>query len=453
MMRLLSRLSAPRRLRGRTAALWKRPRRGSSRRGGDPGAVLYVGQSYYHAWYLSRELRRLGWRADVLDFDHNPSGTDLYHGRDFHLPAGGSEIVADAHLDFLEYALDTYDVFHFSNAHALAFGLQLQAHFAALYHPGADIELLRAHGKKIVYSNNGCLDGVAQSSFASWDPVPACSLCPFRDRPEICSDDRNLAWGEFRNRMADLQATTGGNRADFNNDARVHEIPEFYCLDPDLWNPDMVVPTNYRVPIADSTIKLYHSIGNLEMRRGRGGRNMKGTHVFVPLAESLQRQGLDVDLMFFHDVPSEKIRYYQAQADVVLDQLTIGWFGANARESMMLGKPVVCWLRPSWLEQVARQLPDYVDELPVISATEETVEDVVADLVTDPDRRRELGERGRAFALKWHSAEAGARRMDDLYRRLLDGDPIPDAPVESPRFAPVPESDARPTPGLPLRPS
>ena len=174
----------------------------------------------------------------MLDFDHNPGGASFYHGHDFQLPAGGTRVLR-AHLDFLERALDTYDVFHFSNAHALAFGELLQTHFADLYHPGADIELLRARGKKIVYSNNGCLDGVSQTSFGRWDTVPACSICPFRDDPRVCSDERNLAWGEFRNDMADLQATTGGNRADFNNDARVHEIPEFYCLDPELWRPDL----------------------------------------------------------------------------------------------------------------------------------------------------------------------------------------------------------------------
>lgn len=426
-----SRPFVPRRL-SREEALWRRPRR----RRGDQPAILFAGQSYYHAWYLSRELRKLGWKADVLDFDHNVSGTSLYHGHDFSLPPGGPEVVP-AHLDFLEYALDTYDVVHFSNAHALVFGYQLQKHFAALYHPGAEIELLRAHGKKIVYANNGCLDGVSQSSFAHWDEVPACNNCPFQHRPEICSDERNLAWGEFRNRMADLQVNVSGNRADYNNDARVHEVPEFYCLDPDLWSPDLIVPTNYRVPLSDATIKLYHAVGNLELRRGADGRNIKGTHVFVATAERLQRQGLDVELMFFHDVPSLKVRYYQAQADIVLDQLTIGWFGANGRESLMLGKPLVCWLRPSWLEQVGRQLPDYVEELPVVSANEETIEDVVRELVQDADRRRELGARGRAFALKWHSAAAGARRMDGLYRRLLDGEPIPDAPVEPPRFAPA----------------
>ena len=130
--------------------------------------MLFVGQAYYHAWYLSRALRKLGWRADVFNFDHNPSDTDVFHGNDLELRPGTS---VSAHLDFLEQALDTYDVFHFSNAHALAFGFELQSHLGELFHPGADIDLLRAHGKKIVYSNNGCLDGVAQSSFARWDVV------------------------------------------------------------------------------------------------------------------------------------------------------------------------------------------------------------------------------------------------------------------------------------------
>ncbi len=37
--------------------------------------------------------------------------------------------------------------------------------------------------------------------------------------------------------MADYQILLGGNRIDFNLDPRVHEEPEFYCLDEDFWHP------------------------------------------------------------------------------------------------------------------------------------------------------------------------------------------------------------------------
>jgi len=127
-----------------------------------------------------------------------------------------------------------------------------------------------------------------------------------------------------------------------------------------------------------------------------------------------------VELIYFTDVPNRKLRFYQSQADVVCDMLTLGWFGANVREALMLGKPAVCFLRPEWIEQVRREVPGYVEELPVVNATPETVHDVVAELIDDPAKRKELGERGREFALKWHSAKAAARRFDQIYSELLE---------------------------------
>ena len=90
---------------------------------------------------------------------------------------------------------------------------------------------------------------------------------------------------------------------------------------------------------------------------------------------------------------------------------------------VMLGKPVICYIRPEWLDSVRREIPEYAEELPIISATPDTVETVLYDLITDPEKRREIGRRSRNFALKWHSAEVGGRRFDDIYKRLLHGDP------------------------------
>jgi hypothetical protein len=385
-------------------------------------SVLFAGQSYYHAWYLSRELRKLGWRADVLNWNVDPGAQNFFHGEDYAFswdPTRPRRELAK-HLAFYLRSLPRYDIFHFSNAHSMCFGLPLQGWFTQRFHPYAEIELLRRLGKKIVYSNNGCLDGVAQSSFASWGDHAVCSDCPMRGRPEVCSDERNLAWGYNRNRLAHFQCNTGDNRKDYNDDPTVHEVPQFFSLDPSFWRPDLEVPERWKLDLPPSTVRIYHAVGNFTLRTA-GGRNIKSTHIYVPLIERMKAEGYDVELTFVHGVPNKEVRFTQVQADVVVDMLTFGWFGSNVREAMMLGKPVVCYLRPEWLERMRREIPDYIDELPIVSATPETVEGVLKDLVRDPQRRRELGERGRRFALKYHSAEAGARRMDQVYRELLEG--------------------------------
>jgi hypothetical protein len=399
-----------------------------------PG-VLFVGQNFYHPYYLSLGLRELGWRADVLNWDPNPAAQHHYHGQDFRFEYRGRSDVL-RHGAFYARALRRYDVFHFSNAHGLRFGESLHAFASRFGGPGAEIRLLRRLGKKIVYSNNGCLDAVRQSSFARWGPHVVCEDCRWRNEPSVCSDERNAGWGEYRNSLADYQCLMGGNRADFNRDPRVHEVPQFYCMDPDVWSPDLEVPERHRIDLPASTVRIYHAVGDAATRSwGPESRNIKSTHLYVPVVEQLKREGHDCELLFFTDMPNLELRYVQVQADIVVDMLTFGFYGATTRESLMLGKPVVCYLRPAWLEQMRRELPGYVDELPVVSATPETVHDVLADLISNPAKRAEIGRRSREFALKWHSVDVGARRMDEIYRSLLDGTTEP-APRENTEPAP-----------------
>ena len=382
------------------------------------GRVLFVGQAYYNCWYLSRELRKLGWVADLLNFDEDPSHAMYYHGEDVRFRS--STVLGVLHqFWFLLVALVRYDIFFFANAHGLRFGDIVPRAFG-VFGASADTRLLRFFGKKIFYANNGCLDGVSQTSFSKWQPYSVCGSCPWRERPTSAATS-GISAGQFRNSLADYQCNLGGNRADYNDDPRVHEAPWFYCLDKQLWTPDLLIPSNYLLPIARATVKLYHAVGNYDSRSHGAGKleTIKSTHIYLPLVERLKQEGLDVELIFFKDVPNKTIRYYQAQADIFVDMLTYGFFGANVREAMMLGIPSICFLRPEWLETMRREIPEYVAELPVVSATPDTVYEVLKDLVQNPAKRAEIGRRSRAFAEKWHASDVAAAHFDRIFHEVL----------------------------------
>jgi glycosyltransferase involved in cell wall biosynthesis len=432
-------------------------------------SVLFVGQAFYNHWYLSRELRKLGWKADQLNLLTSSADKDFFHGEDYSF---ASEELNDPvkQLRFYLDALCNYDIFHFANAHGIYFltnydhlqnsrassplmgkvfeltftgiikwrlgyiyrlanfiGLKtthrLLKRFAHYLPERWDILLIKKIGRKIAYTNNGCLDGVSKSSFSLWstpDNNPICkTICHYKDREDICSDARNNKWGEFRNSVSDFQALLGGNRADHNISEKIHEVPEVYCLDKYFWTPDLLIPANYMLPYSRSTVKLFHSVGNFEARNQLGIKTIKSTHIYVDVVEKLKQKGYDLELMFFKDVPNRKIRYYQAQADIIVDMLSFGFFGASIREGMMLGKPCICYLRPEWMEQMRSEIPEYVAELPVISATPQTIEAILEDLIKNPGKRKEVGEKSRAFAVKWHSAEVSAQKFNEIYTNLI----------------------------------
>ena len=92
----------------------------------EKGSVLYVGQSFYHAWYLSRELRKKGRKADVVNIDPDDRFQVFYHGHDFRFRYDG-RVDLLRQLKFYAKSIFDYDIFHFSNAYGITFGMNIHA--------------------------------------------------------------------------------------------------------------------------------------------------------------------------------------------------------------------------------------------------------------------------------------------------------------------------------------
>jgi hypothetical protein len=135
----------------------------------------------------------------------------------------------------------------------------------------------------------------------------------------------------------------------------------------------------------------------------------------IKTVESLRAEGVPIRLHFVDNVASGDMKYVQTQADIVVDQLYFGRYGAMARECLMLGKPVVGFLKVNREEECDEALA-CLDECPIVNASPETLKEVLRDLVTSKDKRIDIGRRSREFAVKWHSVAAAADRFEGAWR-------------------------------------
>jgi len=148
-------------------------------------------------------------------------------------------------------------------------------------------------------------------------------------------------------------------------------------------------------------------------------RNLKGTGHIVKAVDELRAEGLAIELSIVESVPNSQMPDLIRAADVMIDQLILGWYAMFALESMALGKPVVCYVRPDLRDFYVSADLIGPDELPLIEASVGTIKDTLMQLASMPRPALcEIGLRSRAFVQKHHSIEAVGRVFDQINRKL-----------------------------------
>jgi glycosyltransferase involved in cell wall biosynthesis len=183
--------------------------------------------------------------------------------------------------------------------------------------------------------------------------------------------------------------------------ARAEFLP-YASVDPRRWAP--AGPAETPVPV------LVHAPSD---------RARKGTEHVLEASRLLRDRGVDHVLDLVEGVPRAEAQRRLARADLLVDQLVVGWYGGVAVEAMALGKPVVAYIR----EEDLGALPDGMAvALPVVRATASDLPDVLADLLTaGRERLPELGRRSREFVERWHDPLAIAARTKRAYEESLAG--------------------------------
>lgn len=137
-------------------------------------------------------------------------------------------------------------------------------------------------------------------------------------------------------------------------------------------------------------------------------RGVKGTDSILGAVDQLKDK-LHFEFRLIEGLPHEEAIALYANADLVIDQLRIGWYGVLAVEAMALGKPTIAYIR----EDLWRR---YGSTLPIINANPDTIASVLEAALTNTDVLKQKSLQSREYFLRVHDAEVVCRSLLDIYR-------------------------------------
>jgi hypothetical protein len=116
------------------------------------------------------------------------------------------------------------------------------------------------------------------------------------------------------------------------------------------------------------------------------------------------------------NVPNIEALKIYAGADLIIDQILVGWYGSFAVESMKMGKPVMAFVREEDLMFLPPGMADGC-RAAIINAGPDTIFDELCRLIENPALLEEYREAGLEYVHTWHSPAVVAGMAKAAYER------------------------------------
>jgi hypothetical protein len=128
---------------------------------------------------------------------------------------------------------------------------------------------------------------------------------------------------------------------------------------------------------------------------------LKGTHRIDPVLQGLAAEGL-IEYRPLAGVAAADMARHVKDADVIVDQVGLGLYGALSCEGMAAGRLVMAQVG----DRIRGRLPG---PLPVVEVSGDTLEAELREILGDRDRARAIAAEGVAFVREHHDGRAAAR--------------------------------------------
>jgi glycosyltransferase involved in cell wall biosynthesis len=346
---------------------------------------------------LVNELRRRGVQAALLEYG---PGHVFGYETDRLIPLEGRHRL-QAQVEALEQVLaEDWDIVHLWMATLFAssgtYHLTGRQDYAYLH--AVDLPFLKVRGKRIVYSSTG-FDIRREDLHATLVPENV-----FRHGYEpIVREKRHRPYVDYLRDYVDMFLVLDPELREFMPHARV--LPR--VIDLEEWDEVGISRTDKPLVVHAPSKSVW-----------------KGTRYVLQALDELRAEGVPFELELIEGMSQERAAESYRRADVVVDQLLIGWYGVFAVEAMALGKPVLAYVREDLFDA-------FTPPIPIATASPATVKDRLRELLTDQDLRLSLAARARPFVEELHDVRKVADRLLALYEEVLEQPPrTPQSPAD-----------------------
>ena len=190
-------------------------------------------------------------------------------------------------------------------------------------------------------------------------------------------------------------------------------------------NLDRAVLLERSVDIANLSPAFNRASETVVIMHGPSLPQSKGTKYVESAIEEIEKLR-KIKFVLLKDMDHDEVVEKLGEADIVIDQLLNGDYGLASIEALARGSAVVTYIADSLKSA-------YPSSLPIVSATPDTLVDVLLDLIDNPEKRNEIAKQGYAYAYGVHSLESTIPEVLRAYRQ---------AAVERRRYLVVKKIDA-----------
>jgi len=337
--------------------------------------ILQISPLTTKPYILSRVLRELGYESDFVAIG-DPSKywlRDGDKGYDFNIHTAKRSHFVRPFYELFQFwkCVSRYDIFHY--------------HFLTSFFSFPsfrELKYLKKLRKKIAFHFRGC-DIREKVDHGGKYEFTCCTEC---DYPlEACMNPVKEKNRRMAKKYGDIFLVTTPDLLQYIPQA--HHLPFVR----DLFDYDSI-PS---LPKEKGTLRIVHATNH---------EGIEGTRHVETACDRLKSEGYPVELIIVRKVPHMEALQIFKSADVCVGKLMMGYYANFQIESMLLGKPTLCFIR----EDLRPLTPD----CPIISTTPKNVYENLKRLCDDGGLRESLGRKGVEFVKKEHdNSKIGTRLL------------------------------------------